>query len=158
MAMLSHTHGQTASPTTLGKEMAIFAYRLARQRKQVAAVPLFGKMAGAVGNYNAHMSAYPGVDWEAVAREFVTSLGLDWNPYVTQIEPHDYIAGVWWCGGVAGVGGGGRSAAGGGAGLAGVAGRMCPVPTVWRLQCAPRVNACVAAAAAACRAQSCLTA
>lgn len=62
--------------------------------RQVAAVPLYGKMAGAVGNYNAHMSAYPGVDWEAVAREFVTSLGLSWNPYVTQIEPHDYIAGA----------------------------------------------------------------
>lgn len=90
--MLSRTHGQTASPTTMGKEMAIFAYRLARQRKQVAEVPLFGKMAGAVGNYNAHMTAYPGVDWEAVAQEFVTSLGLSWNPYVTQIEPHDYIA------------------------------------------------------------------
>ncbi|PRW59008.1 adenylosuccinate lyase [Chlorella sorokiniana] len=90
--MLSRTHGQTASPTTMGKEMAIFAYRLARQRKQVASVPLFGKMAGAVGNYNAHMSAYPEIDWQAVAEEFVTSLGLEWNPYVTQIEPHDYIA------------------------------------------------------------------
>ncbi|KAL4425851.1 hypothetical protein ABPG75_009867 [Micractinium tetrahymenae] len=90
--MLSRTHGQTASPTTMGKEMAIFAYRLARQRKQVAEVPLFGKMAGAVGNYNAHMSAYPDIDWERVAQEFVTSLGLAWNPYVTQIEPHDYIA------------------------------------------------------------------
>lgn len=90
--MLSRTHGQTASPTTMGKEMAIFAYRLARQRKQVSAVPLYGKMAGAVGNYNAHMSAYPDVDWQAVAQEFVTGLGLEWNPYVTQIEPHDYIA------------------------------------------------------------------
>ncbi|KAI3438554.1 hypothetical protein D9Q98_000982 [Chlorella vulgaris] len=92
VAMLSRTHGQTASPTTMGKEMAIAAYRLARQRKQVAGVPLYGKMAGAVGNYNAHMSAYPGVDWQQVAEEFVTSLGLSWNPYVTQIEPHDYIA------------------------------------------------------------------
>jgi hypothetical protein len=64
--MLSRTHGQTASPTTMGKEMAIFAYRLARQRQQVAAVPLYGKMAGAVGNYNAHMSAYPDVDWQQV--------------------------------------------------------------------------------------------
>ncbi|KAI7842282.1 hypothetical protein COHA_003923 [Chlorella ohadii] len=92
--MLSRTHGQTASPTTMGKEMAIFAYRLARQRKQVASVPLFGKMAGAVGNYNAHMSAYPEIDWQAVAEKFVTSLGLERNPYVTQIEPHDYIAGA----------------------------------------------------------------
>lgn len=76
----------------MGKEMAIFAYRLARQRAAVAAVPLYGKMAGAVGNYNAHLSAYPTVDWQSVAESFVTSLGLDWNPYVTQIEPHDYIA------------------------------------------------------------------
>jgi len=90
--MLSRTHGQTASPTTMGKEMAIFAYRLARQRHAAAAVPFYGKMAGAVGNYNAHMSAYPNVDWQGVAQTFVTSLGLDWNPYVTQIEPHDYIA------------------------------------------------------------------
>lgn len=90
--MLSRTHGQTASPTTMGKEMAIFAYRLALQRAAVARVPLYGKMAGAVGNYNAHMVAYPNVDWQSVAEEFVTSLGLEWNPYVTQIEPHDYIA------------------------------------------------------------------
>eukprot|EP00195_Chlamydomonas_chlamydogama_P016422 CAMPEP_0202902062 /NCGR_PEP_ID=MMETSP1392-20130828/16145_1 /ASSEMBLY_ACC=CAM_ASM_000868 /TAXON_ID=225041 /ORGANISM="Chlamydomonas chlamydogama, Strain SAG 11-48b" /LENGTH=520 /DNA_ID=CAMNT_0049588745 /DNA_START=144 /DNA_END=1707 /DNA_ORIENTATION=- len=90
--MLSRTHGQTASPTTMGKEMAVFAYRLQRQRQQVAAVPFLGKMAGAVGNYNAHMSAYPNVDWQKVAQEFVTSLGLEFNPYVTQIEPHDYIA------------------------------------------------------------------
>ncbi|KAK9823279.1 hypothetical protein WJX72_001564 [[Myrmecia] bisecta] len=90
--MLSRTHGQTASPTTMGKEMANFAYRLQRQRRQVAAVPLLGKMAGAVGNYNAHLSAYPEVDWQAVAQTFVTSLGLEFNPYVTQIEPHDYIA------------------------------------------------------------------
>lgn len=90
--MLSRTHGQPASPTTMGKEMAVFAYRLKRQRDLVASVPLFGKMAGAVGNYNAHMSAYPEVDWQAVAQEFVEGLGLTWNPYVTQIEPHDYIA------------------------------------------------------------------
>ncbi|GIL62802.1 hypothetical protein Vafri_16971 [Volvox africanus] len=90
--MLSRTHGQTASPTTMGKEMAVFAYRLQRQRDQLAAVPYLGKMAGAVGNYNAHMSAYPEVDWQAVAQEFVPSLGLEFNPYVTQIEPHDYIA------------------------------------------------------------------
>lgn len=90
--MLSRTHGQTASPTTMGKEMAVFAYRLKRQRDQVSQIPIMGKMAGAVGNYNAHLSAYPGVDWQQVAQEFVTSLGLTFNPYVTQIEPHDYIA------------------------------------------------------------------
>jgi len=90
--MLSRTHGQTASPTTLGKEMSVFAYRLARQRKQVSEIRPFGKMAGAVGNYNAHMSAYANVDWQDEAEKFVTSLGIDWNPYVTQIEPHDYIA------------------------------------------------------------------
>ncbi|GFH09619.1 adenylosuccinase [Haematococcus lacustris] len=83
---------QTASPTTMGKEMAVFAYRLKRQRDLAAQVPFFGKMAGAVGNYNAHLVAYPDVDWAKVAQEFVTSLGLSWNPYVTQIEPHDYIA------------------------------------------------------------------
>lgn len=94
--MLSRTHGQTASPTTMGKEMAVFAYRLARQRRAVAAVPLLGKFAGAVGNYNAHLSAYPSVDWQAVAESFVSdTLGLEWNPYVTQIEPHDYIAEIF---------------------------------------------------------------
>jgi adenylosuccinate lyase len=93
--MLARTHGQTASPTTVGKEMAVFAYRLRRQRDQVAAVPLLGKMAGAVGNYNAHLSAYPDVDWSSVAEEFVTSLGLEFNPYVTQIEPHDYMAEIF---------------------------------------------------------------
>lgn len=90
--MLSRTHGQAASPTTMGKELAVFAYRLKRQRNQVASVKILGKMAGAVGNYNAHLSAYPEADWQQVAQEFVTSLGLDFNPYVTQIEPHDYIA------------------------------------------------------------------
>lgn len=90
--MLSRTHGQTASPSTMGKEMAIFAYRLARQRQIAASVPLYGKIAGAVGNYNAHMTAYPNVDWQDVAEKFVTGLGLTFNPYVTQIEPHDYIA------------------------------------------------------------------
>jgi adenylosuccinate lyase len=92
LPMLSRTHGQTASPTTLGKEMAVFAYRLARQRDAVAGVQLQAKMAGAVGNYNAHIAAYPTVDWPALAAKFVTSLGLTWNPYVTQIEPHDYMA------------------------------------------------------------------
>ena len=91
--MLSRTHGQPASPTTLGKELANVVYRLERQIAQVAAVPLLGKINGAVGNYNAHLSAYPDVDWEANAREFIEAdLGLAWNPYTTQIEPHDYIA------------------------------------------------------------------
>ncbi len=90
--MLSRTHGQTASPTTLGKEMANVAYRLARQIKQTEQVELLGKINGAVGNYNAHLSAYPEIDWAAHAQQFVQSLGLDFNPYTTQIEPHDYIA------------------------------------------------------------------
>ncbi|MDO8333030.1 MAG: adenylosuccinate lyase [Pseudomonas sp.] len=91
--MLARTHGQPASPTTLGKEFANVVYRLERQIKQVAAVPLLGKINGAVGNYNAHLSAYPDIDWEANAREFIENeLGLEFNPYTTQIEPHDYIA------------------------------------------------------------------
>ena len=92
LPMLSRTHGQPASPTTLGKEMANIAERLKRQRKQYAATEILGKLNGAVGNYNAHVSAYPEIDWHAAAREFVTSLGIAWNPYTTQIEPHDYIA------------------------------------------------------------------
>ena len=90
--MLSRTHGQTASPTTLGKEMANVAYRLHRQLKQFNNVELLGKINGAVGNYNAHLSAYPHIDWAKNAENFVTSLGLTFNPYTTQIEPHDYIA------------------------------------------------------------------
>lgn len=90
--MLSRTHGQTASPTTLGKEMANVAYRLHRQLKQFNNVELLGKINGAVGNYNAHLSAYPQIDWAKNAESFVTSLGLTFNPYTTQIEPHDYIA------------------------------------------------------------------
>lgn len=90
--MLSRTHGQTASPTTVGKEMANVAARLRRQIKAVEGVELLGKINGAVGNYNAHLSAYPAIDWQANAEAFVTSLGLTWNPYTTQIEPHDYIA------------------------------------------------------------------
>ncbi|WP_131668821.1 adenylosuccinate lyase [Psychrobacter pygoscelis] len=91
--MLSRTHGQTASPTTLGKEIANVAYRLARQIKQIKQVELLGKINGAVGNYNAHYSAYPDIDWQQVAEQFITqSLGLTFNPYTTQIEPHDYIA------------------------------------------------------------------
>lgn len=92
LPMLSRTHGQTASPTTLGKEMANVAYRLERQIGQLEKVEILGKINGAVGNYNAHLSAYPQVDWEANAKAFVESLGLTFNPYTTQIEPHDYIA------------------------------------------------------------------
>ncbi|WP_313346223.1 adenylosuccinate lyase [Stenotrophomonas sp.] len=90
--MLSRTHGQTASPTTLGKEVANVVARLERQRRQIAAVELTGKINGAVGNYNAHAIAYPDVDWPAFAQRFVESLGLVFNPYTTQIEPHDNIA------------------------------------------------------------------
>ena len=90
--MLSRTHGQTASPTTVGKELGVFVARLRRQVEQLAAVPLLAKINGAVGNYNAHLAAYPEVDWETLAREFVERLGLAWNPWTTQIEPHDYIA------------------------------------------------------------------
>lgn len=90
--MLSRTHGQPASPTTVGKEMANVAARLRRQQKQMLSVPLLGKINGAVGNYNAHLCAYPEKDWSAFAQHFVESLGLQWNPYTTQIEPHDYIA------------------------------------------------------------------
>ena len=90
--MLSRTHGQTASPTTVGKEMANVVARLRRQITQIEKVEMLGKINGAVGNYNAHLSAYPAIDWQANAQQFVESLGLSWNPYTTQIEPHDYIA------------------------------------------------------------------
>ncbi|MDM3871929.1 adenylosuccinate lyase [Porticoccus sp. W117] len=90
--MLSRTHGQTASPTTVGKEFANVAARLFRQIEQIKSVELLGKINGAVGNYNAHLSAYPQVDWALNAQDFIESLGLTWNPYTTQIEPHDYIA------------------------------------------------------------------
>ena len=92
LPMLSRTHGQAASPTTLGKEMANFAQRLARVRSCIGGVPILGKMNGAVGNYNAHVAAYPGVDWERFCRTFVERLGLEFNPYPTPIEPHDWIA------------------------------------------------------------------
>lgn len=90
--MLSRTHGQPASPTTLGKEMANVVARLRRQRQQIADVTLLGKINGAVGNYNAHLSTYPDIDWAGHAEHFVSSLGLSWNPYTIQIEPHDYMA------------------------------------------------------------------
>ncbi|MBC6962366.1 MAG: adenylosuccinate lyase, partial [Nitrosomonas sp.] len=92
LPMLARTHGQPATPTTLGKEMANVAYRLQRGRKQLKDVSLLGKINGAVGNYNAHISAYPDCDWESLAQSFVESLGLAFNPYTTQIEPHDAIA------------------------------------------------------------------
>ncbi|MBM3357687.1 MAG: adenylosuccinate lyase [Betaproteobacteria bacterium] len=90
--MLARTHGQPASPTTMGKEFANIAHRLARARDGIAAVRLLGKMNGAVGNYNAHVAAYPGVDWEKLARAFVEGFGLEFNPYTIQIEPHDALA------------------------------------------------------------------
>ena len=92
LPMLSRTHGQTASPTTVGKEIANVVARLSRQRDVLAALPMPGKINGAVGNYNAHMVAYPDVDWAGFSRRFVESLGLQWQPYTTQIEPHDGIA------------------------------------------------------------------
>ena len=90
--LLSRTHGQPASPSTVGKEMANVVYRLKRQFKQLQQNEILGKINGAVGNYNAHLSAYPNINWHKFSEEFVTSLGLDWNPYTTQIEPHDYMA------------------------------------------------------------------
>lgn len=90
--MLSRTHGQTASPTTVGKELANVVARLRRQIRQIESQSYLGKINGAVGNYNAHLSAYPDVDWEANARELIAALGLQMNPYTTQIEPHDYVA------------------------------------------------------------------
>jgi len=92
VAMLSRTHGQTASPTTLGKEMANVADRLQRQTTQLSRQPILGKINGAVGNFNAHIAAYPEVDWPKFAQRFVESLGLTWNPWTTQIEPHDWLA------------------------------------------------------------------
>jgi adenylosuccinate lyase len=90
--MLARTHGQPASPTTVGKELANVVHRLRRQREQFAGIKILGKINGAVGNYNAHLIAYPEVEWPLLAQDFVISLGLAWNPYTTQIEPHDYIA------------------------------------------------------------------
>ena len=95
--LLSRTHGQPATPSTLGKEMANVAYRLARQVAQLENCEILGKINGAVGNYNAHIAAYPEVDWHQVSEEFVTALGIRWNPYTTQIEPHDYIAEMFDC-------------------------------------------------------------
>jgi len=93
--LLSRTHGQTASPTTMGKELANVAFRLKRQQKQLANNEVLGKINGAVGNFNAHLSAYPDFDWESFAQSFVESLGLDYNPMTIQIEPHDYMAEIY---------------------------------------------------------------
>ena len=90
--MLAHTHGQPASPTTVGKELANVVYRLQRQVEQIKSVPLLGKLNGAVGNYNAHLSAYPDLNWAEISKNFIESLGLEQNPYTIQIEPHDYMA------------------------------------------------------------------
>ena len=95
--LLSRTHGQPASPSTVGKEMANVVYRLRRQFKQLQQIDILGKINGAVGNYNAHLSAYPNIDWHKYSEEFVTGLGIQWNPYTTQIEPHDYIAEYFDC-------------------------------------------------------------
>ncbi len=95
--LLSRTHGQPATPSTLGKEMANVAYRFERQLRQLEKIEILGKINGAVGNYNAHLAAYPDVDWHQLSEQFVTSLGISWNPYTTQIEPHDYIAEMFDC-------------------------------------------------------------
>jgi len=97
LPMLSRTHGQTASPTTLGKELANVVARLQRQRAQLVAIEIPGKINGAVGNFNAHVIAYPDMDWRALSKQFVESLGLQWNEYTTQIEPHDGIAEICDC-------------------------------------------------------------
>ncbi|MCZ4058665.1 adenylosuccinate lyase [Pantoea sp. LMR881] len=95
--LLSRTHGQPATPSTMGKEMANVAYRMERQLRQLGHIEVLGKINGAVGNYNAHIAAYPEVDWHQLSETFVTSLGITWNPYTTQIEPHDYIAEMFDC-------------------------------------------------------------
>ncbi|MCG8155259.1 adenylosuccinate lyase [Brenneria goodwinii] len=95
--LLSRTHGQPATPSTIGKEFANVTYRMERQYRQLQQVEILGKINGAVGNYNAHLAAYPDIDWHRFSESFVTSLGIAWNPYTTQIEPHDYIAELFDC-------------------------------------------------------------
>ncbi|CDL87753.1 adenylosuccinate lyase [Xenorhabdus cabanillasii] len=97
LPLLSRTHGQPATPSTVGKEFANVAYRMERQFRQLGQIEILGKINGAVGNYNAHLSAYPEVNWLQFSESFVTSLGIQWNPYTTQIEPHDYIAELFDC-------------------------------------------------------------
>ena len=95
--MLSRTHGQPATPSTVGKEFANVAFRLQRQLDILRKINILGKINGAVGNYNAHIAAYPEIDWPGVAEEFIVDLGLNWNPYTTQIEPHDYVSEIFNC-------------------------------------------------------------
>ncbi|XBC37886.1 MAG: adenylosuccinate lyase [Buchnera aphidicola (Meitanaphis elongallis)] len=95
--ILSRTHGQPATPSTIGKEMVNFSYRIERQLKQLKNINLLGKINGSTGNYNAHISAYPDINWHQISQDFVLSLGLIWNPYTTQIEPHDYISEFFSC-------------------------------------------------------------
>lgn len=95
--LLSLTHGQPATPSTMGKEMVNFYYRMQRQYHKLKKIEILGKINGTTGNYNAHLVAYPQVNWHAVSKEFITSLGISWNPYTTQIEPHDYIAEFFGC-------------------------------------------------------------
>ncbi|WP_272687290.1 adenylosuccinate lyase [Providencia sp. PROV149] len=97
LPLLSRTHGQPATPSTIGKEFANVAYRMERQYRQLEQVEILGKINGAVGNYNAHIAAYPEVNWHEFSETFVTSLGITWNPFTTQIEPHDYIAELFDC-------------------------------------------------------------
>lgn len=97
LPLLSRTHGQPATPSTIGKEFANVAYRMERQYQQLEKIEILGKINGAVGNYNAHLSAYPDINWHRFSEEFVTSLGINWNPFTTQIEPHDYIAELFNC-------------------------------------------------------------
>ncbi|MGP1946854.1 MAG: adenylosuccinate lyase [Arsenophonus sp. NC-PG7-MAG3] len=97
LPLLSRTHGQPATPTTIGKEFANVVYRMERQYRQLEQIEILGKINGAVGNYNAHLSAYPDINWHLFSEEFVTSLGIKWNPFTTQIEPHDYIAELFNC-------------------------------------------------------------
>ncbi|CAL4042726.1 Adenylosuccinate lyase [Buchnera aphidicola (Tetraneura ulmi)] len=95
--MLSRTHGQAATTSTFGKEMSIFLYRMNRQKKQLKNIKILGKFNGSTGNYNSHFIAYPNVDWIKISKDFVSSLGLEWNPCTTQIEPHDYISEIFSC-------------------------------------------------------------
>ncbi|QNS01960.1 MAG: adenylosuccinate lyase [Buchnera aphidicola (Pentalonia nigronervosa)] len=95
--LLSLTHGQPATPSTMGKEIANFYYRMQRQYKKLKSIKILGKINGTTGNYNAHLAAYPKIDWHTVSQEFITMLGIAWNPYTTQIEPHDYIAEFFSC-------------------------------------------------------------
>ncbi|BGI50972.1 MAG: adenylosuccinate lyase [Arsenophonus endosymbiont of Ceratovacuna japonica] len=97
LPLLSRTHGQPATPTTFGKEFANVAYRMTRQYYQLKKIEILGKINGAVGNYNAHLSAYPDINWHKFSEEFVISLGISWNPFTTQIESHDYIAELFHC-------------------------------------------------------------